>query len=384
MSDMAGREDGVAPGRARRLHLAAEEAPAPAAPATRRRRLSAPAIGAALTTLWLAGVAAVILAVPGATLVGPTGLAASIAIALPLAAVWAGVAAAWASAALRRERALLEAAATRVRANGPPALAGADPEAVAQAVATAVTAPLQERLEELARAQRQVEAALSRATGQGGPVQPARGQRPAPASRSVAVPAADPPQPEAPDAAPSAPAPAPGETAQPALALDTPADARGAPIAAARFVQALNFPLSEQDVEGFVAMRQALKDPFSAGLVRSAQDVLTLLSEDGLYMDDLAPDRARPELWRRFAQGERGQAVASVGGIRDRAALARVSARMKQDPVFRDVAHHFLRKFDHVLAAFEPRADDATIAGLADTRTARAFMLLGRVAGTFD
>jgi hypothetical protein len=387
MSDMAGREDGVAPGRARRLHLAGDEAPAPARPPA-RRRLSAPVIGAALTALWLAAVAAFFLAVPGATRAGAPGLGAAVAVALPLSVIWAAVAAAWAAETLRRERRLLEAAAARLRATGaPPPQAGADPEEIAQ-LAAAVAAPLEERLEELARAQRQVEAALSRVTGQGGPVQPARRQRPAPAPRTVAVPTADPPQTgEAPETAPDAAAPAPpapGETAQPALALDTPADARHAPIAAARFVQALNFPLSEQDVEGFVAMRQALRDPFSAGLVRSAQDVLTLLSEDGIYMDDLAPDRARPELWRRFARGERGQAVAAVGGIRDRDARARVSTRMKQDPVFRDVAHHFLRKFDQVLAAFEPRADDATMAALADTRTARAFMLLGRVAGTFD
>jgi len=57
---------------------------------------------------------------------------------------------------------------------------------------------------------------------------------------------------------------------------------------------------------------------------------------------------------------------------------------MRQDPVFRDVAHHFLRRFDRAFAAFERAADDAEIAALAETRTARAFMLLGRVAGTFD
>ena len=57
---------------------------------------------------------------------------------------------------------------------------------------------------------------------------------------------------------------------------------------------------------------------------------------------------------------------------------------MKQDPIFRDVAHHFLRKFDHTFADFEPKATDAEISALANTRTARAFMLLGRVAGTFD
>tara|TARA_R110002094_G_scaffold111193_6_gene108105 strand:+ start:745 stop:918 length:174 start_codon:yes stop_codon:yes gene_type:complete len=57
---------------------------------------------------------------------------------------------------------------------------------------------------------------------------------------------------------------------------------------------------------------------------------------------------------------------------------------MKQDPIFRDAGHHFLRRFDRAFAAFEKEASDAEISALADTRTVRAFMLLGRVAGTFD
>ncbi|MEP1933427.1 MAG: hypothetical protein ABJJ37_19310, partial [Roseibium sp.] len=58
--------------------------------------------------------------------------------------------------------------------------------------------------------------------------------------------------------------------------------------------------------------------------------------------------------------------------------------RMKQDPIFRDTAHHFLRIFDKMFADFEETATDSEISALSETRTARAFMLLGRVAGTFD
>jgi hypothetical protein len=57
---------------------------------------------------------------------------------------------------------------------------------------------------------------------------------------------------------------------------------------------------------------------------------------------------------------------------------------MRRDHIFRDAVHHFLRQFDRTLAAFEPEATDAEIARLSETRTARAFMLLGRVAGTFN
>lgn len=101
-------------------------------------------------------------------------------------------------------------------------------------------------------------------------------------------------------------------------------------------------------------------------------------------MDDLKPDRARPEIWRRFAAGERGRALAGLGGIRDRSSLALTAGRMREDPVFRDAAHHFMRTFDKTFAEFAPNASDPELADLAETRTARAFMLFGRVTGTFD
>ena len=101
-------------------------------------------------------------------------------------------------------------------------------------------------------------------------------------------------------------------------------------------------------------------------------------------MDDLEPDHARPEIWRKFAGGERGKPVAALGGIRDRSSLALASGRMRQDTIFRDSVHHFLRTFDQIFSQFEKSATDQNIVELAGTRSARAFMLLGRVTGTFD
>lgn len=182
-----------------------------------------------------------------------------------------------------------------------------------------------------------------------------------------------------------APAPPP-ETAedQGRLELGTPAEDLSPPIETSDFIRALNFPETADDEEGFAALRRALKDRTTSQMIHAAQDVLTLLSQEGIYMDDLRPDMARPEVWRQFAGGARGRAIAGLGGIRDRSSLALTAGRMKQDPIFRDAAHHFLRKFDHMLTEFEPEASDAELQALSETRTARAFMLLGRVAGTFD
>ncbi len=149
------------------------------------------------------------------------------------------------------------------------------------------------------------------------------------------------------------------------------------------FLAALNFPETAEDRAGFDALRRALNDPRVAPLIRASQDVLTLLSQDGIYMDDLTPDRTRPEIWRKFSAGERGPAISGIGGIRDRSSLALSSARMRQDTIFRDSVHHFLRTFDRTLVNMTESLSDQELAILAETRTARAFMLLGRVAGTF-
>lgn len=200
-------------------------------------------------------------------------------------------------------------------------------------------------------------------------------------SSSRSVEAAPPTRPLGPPAIPNANT-ATGSDAQRALAFAN--EAPSTQVSVADFITALNFPETADDKAGFEALRRALTDPRAAPLIRASQDVLTLLSQDGIYMDDLSPDRARPELWRKFAAGERGRAISGLGGVRDRSSLALSSSRMRQDTIFRDSAHHFLRAFDRTISQMTEALTDQELAALAETRTARAFMLLGRVAGIFD
>ena len=212
------------------------------------------------------------------------------------------------------------------------------------------------KLEEIAAAQRKTETALATFTS----------SREAQSARAVAA------------------APAPQVDEQTTLPLGTTAEDMAPSISREEFIRAINFPETAEDTVGFNALRRALKDRAVAGLVQAAQDVLTLLSQDGIYMDDLRPDMARPEVWRQFAQGTRGRQIAALGGVRDRSSLALASGRMREDPIFRDAVHHFLRRFDKSFTQFESEASDTEISELANTRTARAFMLLGRIAGVFD
>ena len=314
------------------------------------RVTAAELIAVVLSLIWLIGVSAFFLLVDRSEqpLDSLRFVMTLMAIFLPVAMIWVAAMAARSSKIMRDESARLQAAIDAMRQS----------YVQASQSNTGVKPSVERKLEEIAAAQRKTVNAIATFT-------------------SIR------PEPEA--AITDAPAIAPADELddQGKLALGTPAEELAAPVNTADFIKALHFPENAEDKEGFRALRRALQDRSTAELVRFSQDVLTMMSHDGIYMDDLRPDRARPEIWRKFAQGERGRAIAGLGGIRDRSCLALTAARMREDPIFRDAAHHFLRRFDQTFAAFEATASDQDIAALSDTRTARAFMLLGRVTGTF-
>nr|WP_239520682.1 hypothetical protein [Pseudooceanicola aestuarii] len=292
---------------------------------------------------------------PGLTSGGGTALQSVmvlVAVFLPVAIIWMGLMAMRSARVMREEAQRLQSAVDAIRHAY---------VVQAQRGSTSPDASVAKKLEEIAEATRKTESALAIFTTSRETLPP-----PGPAPRR-----ADPRQDEA-------------ENQAPLPLLGTRTEEMAPPLDTGDFIRAINFPETAEDEEGFSALRRALKDRGTALLIQAAQDILTLMSQDGIYMDDLRPDRARVEIWRRFAQGERGRQVAALGGVRDRSSLALAAGRMKQDPIFRDAAHHFLRRFDKTLIEFEKTASDQDIVDMADTRTARAFMLLGRVAGIFD
>ncbi|WP_297778592.1 hypothetical protein [uncultured Roseovarius sp.] len=310
-------------------------------------------IAVALSALWLIGTAIFFLVLAPGGEAGGSALhfvIVLIAVFMPVAMIWVGATAVRTSRVMREESRRLRAAIDAIRNAY---------VTQSQTLGQTVDKTVSQKLDEIAAAQRKTETALATFS-----------------SIRVGLPE---PRPVL------APAPSPVDPGdQVSLPLGTSAEDMQAPLERSDFIRALNFPDNPEDKVGFAALRRALKDRPTAQLIRASQDILTLMSHDGIYMDDLRPDMARPELWRRFAGGERGRTIAALGGIRDRSSLALTAARMKQDTIFRDAAHHFLRRFDRMFTHFAETASDAEISELSETRTARAFMLLGRVAGTFD
>ncbi len=307
-----------------------------------------------LALAWVGAVVAQLFSGPEAVLTGPLSILMTLLMVfLPLALIWGIVSTARTIRALRDEASRLQVAVDAMR----------HAYVVGQQTGAAAKPSVEKKLDEIVAAQRKTETVLATFSSR--------------RDSALTVASADR------KAALTIP-PRSTTDEQPVLALGTPAEDLRAPLSVADFVRALHFPESPEDKAGFRALRMALEDRKTSRLIRAAQDVLTLLSQEGIYMDDLKPERCRPEIWRRFAAGERGRGIAGLGGVRDRSSLALTASRMREDPIFRDAAHHFLRSFDKTFAEFEANASDAELADMAETRTARAFMLLGRVTGTFD
>lgn len=304
---------------------------------------------AAISLVWLIGAAVYFLLRKDDGTPGPGFLPTMMSIFLPVAMIWVAATAAKASRVMREESARLQAAIDAIRQAYIAQSQGRELSGESSVV---------KKLDEIATAARNTETTLATFH----------------TSRDATTTGAPAPQTAQPLQ----------EAEQPALALGTQAEELAPPLSPDDLIRALNFPETAEDEDGFAALRRAMRDRSVAQLVTAAQDILTLLSQDGIYMDDLRPDRARPEVWRQFGAGARGRAIAPLGGIRDRSSLALSAGRMKQDPIFRDAAHHFLRRFDQLFSEYAQTFTDEDIALFANTRTARAFMLLGRVAGTFD
>jgi hypothetical protein len=302
------------------------------------------------------------------------------ALVLPLMLVWL---AAWLAEELARQREIVLAlaeltsplidslAATRaaLEAHGP-----ASPEAIRKAVQSAIVGArgpdLMPHLDRVVAAQARAEALLQQLGGAAPrppaeaapPARPAP-KRPAAAKAAAPVPAREAPSPELP-LLPGTP-----EAARPAWPT---------------LVRALDFPRDADDEAGFRALREALRHHSLAQMLQAAEDVLNLLSQEGVFVDELPMDPVDPAAWRRFIAGKRGAEVAAVGGIRDERALEVTRGLMKGDSIFRDTALFFQRRFDSVLSEFAADADDAALAELANTRSARAFVLLARLNRSLD
>ncbi|MEM1313494.1 MAG: hypothetical protein AAGI51_03000 [Pseudomonadota bacterium] len=346
---------------------------------------------------WLAAGAALAWAMMAGWLpdaAGDAGFALALSMAATGPAALAGFALVLEGAARRDRAALAERAARleaelRAVAGGGTAAEGLDREELARALSTAAREALDaereaiaRRMAELAETQRRLDAALTALldAAEAASTPPAT----TPAAADPLPEASAPPRASVPGAPPR---PVEDDLRQPGLPLDEEVSGAvgGAALDWGVLAAALDFPRHAGDAEGFAALDAARRDRGAAELLRAAEDALTLLSQKGLYMEDLAVRHAPAETWRRFAEGERGPAVRAAGGVEAAEAVATVRELMKSDPVFRDTALHLMRRYDALLRrAVRAPEGEGRLLSLADSRTGRAFMAVAQASGVFD
>ena len=177
---------------------------------------------------------------------------------------------------------------------------------------------------------------------------------------------------------------APEADGQISLPLQVSDDGELPPMPVEDVIVSLNFPNNAQDKDGFRSLRRAMRDRKLRQMLDSAQFVMSQLTEEGIFMDDLNPDRPVTDAWRRMSGGATGKDISAVGGVRDKAVLALARGRMKTNQPFRERVHNFLREFGAFIEETEPRLKNHEITDLADTRTARCFMVMARATGAFE
>ncbi|MEO1331157.1 MAG: hypothetical protein AAFW46_16025, partial [Pseudomonadota bacterium] len=151
-----------------------------------------------------------------------------------------------------------------------------------------------------------------------------------------------------------------------------------------KFIRAANFPDSEDDRETLEALYAVLSDRAAAALLQTAEDVLSTLADLNLFMEDMHVHHAPVELWRAYLIDGESEEVLDIGGVRDPHAIEDVEFALNERPEFAKLAKTFFEQYEAMASRLFDETDDPTWAvELADTRTGRAFMLMGRADGRF-
>ena len=171
---------------------------------------------------------------------------------------------------------------------------------------------------------------------------------------------------------------------EPLLPLDVQEVVESSSILIDDFIKAADLPDSANDEEGLGALKRALQDRDLAKLLHATQDSLKILSQEGIYIDALDVKPGEITLWRDFGKGKRGKKLSGIINFSNKDILEEANLRFKTDTVFKDVVHHFLRQFDSVFTEFNNNASDDDISDFSTTRTAKTFLILAFITGTFE
>lgn len=148
-------------------------------------------------------------------------------------------------------------------------------------------------------------------------------------------------------------------------------------------LRALNFPNDENDLEGFTALNLARENNTIFQFLQVSEDFLNLLAQDGIYLDDLKIDPPSVKAWVNFINNKQNEHCKKLtcSGIDEH--IKTLKIRLKSDVVFRDTALMLMRRFDKLLQDRLESAEDHQIFKIADTRSGKAFLVVGKISDAF-
>ena len=144
-------------------------------------------------------------------------------------------------------------------------------------------------------------------------------------------------------------------------------------------IRALSFADHEDDAEGFEAIDRAMDNEATAKLLDASQDVLHRLSALDIFVDNLPLDIAQHEVWRLHAANASKSEIATLGAITETDVLERVANLLEQDEQFRESAQNLVDQVNDQMMDIIGDADADQVAAFANSRTIRAFILLGNI-----
>ena len=144
-------------------------------------------------------------------------------------------------------------------------------------------------------------------------------------------------------------------------------------------IRALNFPNNINDQIGFRALKIAKKHKHTNDLLLSAEDVMTLLSQNGVYLDDHDFYPTNDLIWINFIRNENINKNKSLICSGHEKIIEILSKRKIEDIIFKDTMLTFLRRFDQFLRQRSQSATDENLFHLFFTRSGKAFILIGKL-----
>lgn len=144
-------------------------------------------------------------------------------------------------------------------------------------------------------------------------------------------------------------------------------------------IRALSFADHEDDTEGFEAIDRAMDDEATAKLLEASQDVLHRLSALDIFVDNLTLDIAQPDVWRFHAANANKSEIATLGAVAETDVLGLVANLVEQDGQFRESAQNLVDQVNDQMMDIIGDADADQVAAFANSRTIRAFILLGNI-----